>query len=178
MAKKVTKVERHRQMKTRKTYRISDLGLQAQDQIDLKLNWAGYQFQMALGEIWEYAIFSKEMKASAPIRAELMDGRKVGIFATIKAKSDRAAGALSILHGAPIEVGDGWSFSRQSLAERELCILVDHGISLDDIEVGWMIGTKVEQAELPLQGGGPRDTELMNRVREAAIKAQLEDSPF
>lgn len=150
-------------MKTnnKEQYKISATGLETQPDLKVRVQWEnGTKVRVTLGELWDRihngSNLGPVLAKTGLVGSWLDDGRKVGIYPTITALTERAAQVLSLLTHVRIEVGDGFRYGWQSYAEKDYTRMCNAGLK-DELRATWMIGKRVEarpvvltQGQLPL----------------------------
>ena len=152
-----------------KTYRISEASLTAPEGVVIVMEFPTMgRHTVLLNEAAGYIKSTQGLCGRMPTRVSLEDGRKVGAFPTITARTELAAEALSTLVGYPIVPGDGVRCATQ-LQAREIATTLHrgYGVPMKNLECQWMVT--------------PPEPVVSNKrplATEAQVAAQFEDSPF
>jgi hypothetical protein len=166
--------------KDMKTYRTSTEGLTSAPEALVTFRINGVPVTMLLGDM---AKWMKENKLThETIRDARVNGIETGIFPVIKAKTEKAAEALSSVLKSKtkkpdvdttVPVGDGWRFTKQSWARDIYVEIRNLGVGLDELVMEWQLGqpkgASAKQLQLPLQ---PRE-----KFTEAQRLAAYDDAP-
>lgn len=156
-----------------KTYRISEANLTSPEGVVVLMEFgqAG-RHEVLLSEAASYIRQTQGISGRVPTRVSLTDGRKVGAFPCVIAKTELAAEAMSAILGYEIVVGDGVRCATQ-LQARELYLTLHrrYCIPTKDLGAQWMMSPPeptLEQAT----------TKKPQRFSEEEYQLQFQDSPF
>lgn len=165
-----SEIEPHNRMNT-KTYRISEANLSAPEGVVILMEFPVVgRHEVLLSEAAAYLKATQGVIGRMPTRVSLTDGRKVGAFACIVAKTELAAEALGHMVGYDIAVGDGVRCATQLQArEYFLCLNRRYGIPTKNLECKWMISPPEPT------GNEPKQRSLFTQEQRDAA---LADSPF
>jgi hypothetical protein len=168
-----------------KTYLKSTQGLASAPEALATFTINSVPVSIQLGELGPW--LKKHGLTRETIRGVKVNDIDTGIFPVIEVKTERAAKALqSVIKKSVtkadvpdvIEVGDGWSFNKQSWARDVYNEIRALGVGLDELKMEWMLGKpkglSAHQMELALNPPKKVKTKEQLAAEEAAI---LEDIP-
>lgn len=154
-------------MKTKAQYTVAARGVVFTPDAIITVQFSGGK--TFTGPIESLASWVKENKVNQPMSCTTELGRH-GIYPCIRATNERLAGALSVLAGSKLEVGDGITYVNRQMTMNAARTLMLAGYVFQPGDIAWGI-TELPYANAAKPAAQPRDM-------DAELELQLEDAPF